>query len=296
MSGPIGFVGLGIMGKGMARNLLAKLPGDYVVWNRSAAASAELAAAFPGKVTVAATAGEVVSKCKLTFSMLSTMEASEAVFDGDSGLIQSVTVGKTLVDCATLSPERMQKISDGIKAQGGCFLEAPVSGSKVPAETGTLIFLCGGDESVFNNSDVKAGLDAMGKASFYLGPVGAGSRMKLVVNGLMGTMLNAFTESLVLCKESGLPQDTLLQVLDLGAMANPMFKGKGVNIINDKYDANFPLKHAAKDVRLALALADQVGITMPVMEASHKQYGSVLDTLGDEDFSAIMKVDLTKKE
>jgi len=201
MSGPIGFVGLGIMGKGMVRNLITKLPGEYVVWNRSAGASAELAAAFPGKVTIAATAAEVVTKCSLTYSMLSTMEASEAVFDGDAGLTSAICAGKTVVDCATLTPERMMKISDDIKGRGGCFLEAPVSGSKVPAETGTLIFLCGGDEKVFKSPEVTAGLEAMGKASFYLGPVGAGSRMKLVVNGLMGTMMNAFTESMQLAKE-----------------------------------------------------------------------------------------------
>jgi 3-hydroxyisobutyrate dehydrogenase-like beta-hydroxyacid dehydrogenase len=134
MSGPIGFIGLGIMGKGMARNLITKIPGDYVVWNRSAAASEELAAAFPGKVTIAATAAEVVAKCNLTYSMLSTMEASEAVFDGDAGLISGICAGKTVVDCATLTPERMMKISDEIKGRGGCFLEAPVSGSKIPAE------------------------------------------------------------------------------------------------------------------------------------------------------------------
>ena len=184
------------MGKGMAANLLKKIDGcSLVVWNRSPEACTELAAAFPGKVTVAESAAAVVQQCSLTFSMLSTMEASEAVFDCPleaGGLIAAVTPGKSIVDCATLSPERMQSINERIVARGGVFLEAPVSGSKVPAETGTLIFLCGGDEAV--HAQALPGLEAMGKANFLLGPVGAGSKMKLVVNMIMGTMMSAFAE------------------------------------------------------------------------------------------------------
>jgi len=196
MDQPIGFVGLGIMGKGMAANLLKKVEGcSLVVWNRSPEVCNELVAAFPGKVTVAASAAAVIQQCSLTYSMLSTMEASEAVFDCPleaGGVIAAVTPGKCIVDCATLSPERMQHIGGGVTSRGGLFLEAPVSGSKVPAETGTLIFLCGGEPEVYQKA--LPGLEAMGKANFLLGPVGAGSKMKLVVNMIMGTMMSAFAE------------------------------------------------------------------------------------------------------
>jgi len=198
MASRMGFIGLGIMGKGMAANLLNKIDNcSLVVWNRSPEACQELASAFPGKVTVASSAAAVVQECSLTFSMLSTMEASEAVFDcplEQGGVIAAVTPGKCIVDCATLSPERMQHISAQVTARGGQFLEAPVSGSKVPAETGTLIFLCGGDEAV--HSMALPGLQVMGKANFLLGPVGAGSKMKLVVNMIMGTMMSAFAEGM----------------------------------------------------------------------------------------------------
>ena len=283
------------MGKGMIRNLVNKMPQveSFVVWNRSKAAVDELKAAFPsGRIHIAATPAEVVQRCGITYSMMSTMEASVAVFDCEDGVISGITAGKTLIDCATLTPERMMSISDAVKSKGGKFMEAPVSGSKVPAETGTLIFLCGGPEEIFEDLEVKAGLDAMGKASFYLGEVGSGSRMKLVVNGLMGTMMSAFTESMHLCKESNLPQDTLLKVLDLGAMANPMFKGKGPCIINENYGAHFPLKHQQKDMRLALELAKDVGVSMPVFDAANKQYEKVLAAHGDEDFCAVMKANV----
>eukprot|EP00606_Chrysophyceae_sp_TOSAG23-5_P000155 GSChrysophyteH2.ASY1.ANO1.543.1 assembled CDS len=197
MSARVGFVGLGIMGKGMLTNLATKLSGveTFVVWNRSQAVCKEFEDAFPGKIEIADTAAEVVQKCSITYSMLSTIDASIAVFDkADTGLIAGITEGKTVIDCATLSPERMQDIETAILAKGGKFLEAPVSGSKVPAATGTLIFLCAGNEAVFADEEVTAALNAMGKASHFLGAVGAASRMKLVVNSLMGTMMNAFTE------------------------------------------------------------------------------------------------------
>ncbi len=211
----IGFIGLGIMGKGMAYNLVSKLPCEtFMVWNRSMVACEELSAKFPGKITIAKTPAEVIRACPMTYSMLSTMEASEAVFDleGD-GVIAGVTEGRIIIDCATLSPERMQHISKQVAAKGGKFLEAPVSGSKVPAETGTLIFLCGGDADVYETA--LPGLEAMGKANFLLGDVGAGSRMKLVVNMLMGTMMTAFSEGMSLCEKSDLPQDKLLEVRSL---------------------------------------------------------------------------------
>jgi glyoxylate/succinic semialdehyde reductase len=288
MQGPIGFVGLGIMGKGMVKNLLTKVECNLVVWNRGVAASEELSAAYPGKVEIAETPAAVVSRCKYTFCMLSTEEASIAVFDrpGD-GVIDGVTAGKVIIDCATLSPERMVDECARISAKGGLFIEAPVSGSKVPAENGQLIFLCGGEESVYN--EIGQALDAMGKAKFLFGPVGNGSRVKLVVNMVMGTMMSAFAEGMQLSEAAAIPRDQLLQVLELSAIANPMFKLKGPNLINENYPAHFPLKHAQKDMRLALALGNELGVTMPTTVAANDMYKSVLDQSGDEDFSAVAK-------
>ena len=113
--------------------------------------------------------------------MLSTLEASEAVFPG---MLEKVCAGKSIVDCATLTPERMAAMSSAVKAAGGSFLEAPVSGSKGPAEAGQLIFLTAGDAAV--KEAAESDLEAMGKATFYFGEeVGRGSKMKLVVNMIM---------------------------------------------------------------------------------------------------------------
>lgn len=90
-----------------------------------------------------------------------------------------------------------------------------------------------------------------------------------------------------LCSAADLPQDLLLQVLDLGAMANPMFKGKGPNMIKGVHAPNFPLKHAQKDMRLALELGEGLGLPLPTSEAANKQFVSVLESRGDDDFSAV---------
>ena len=282
---PVGFIGLGIMGLGQARNLL-RSGRSLVVWNRSvekseAFAAEELAA---GKVTVAASAAEVVEKCSLTYSMLSTLEASHAVFPS---VLERVSAGKSIVDCATLTPERMAEMSAAVKGAGGSFLEAPVSGSKGPAEQGALIFLTAGDEAV--KEAATADFDAMGKATFYFGEeVGRGSKMKLVVNMIMGIQLNALAEGVALTEASDLPVDDLLKILSLGAMNSPMINLKGPGMAKRSYDPpQFPLKHAQKDMRFALALADDLGKGLPVAAASNEVYKRARTEHGESDFAAV---------
>jgi len=170
-----------------------------------------------------------------------------AKFDGPDGIVAGASEGKIIVDCATLSPGRMEEEHLALVSKGCRFMEAPVSGSKVPAENGQLIFLCGGDEDLY--SYLAPAFDAMGKARFLYGPVGQGSKVKLVINMVMGTMMSAFSEGLVLAQSMDLPMDNLLQAIDLGAISNPMFKGKGPAVLSGQFNPNFPLKHAQKDMR-----------------------------------------------
>lgn len=133
-------------------------------------------------------------------------------------------------------------------------------------------------------------LDAMGKAKFMFGAVGKGSEVKLVVNMIMGSMMASFSEGLALAKSLNLPLDSLLQVLDLGAMSNPMFRGKGPLMLQNNFAANFPLKHAQKDMRLALELAKAQNLPLPASSAANDVYlKAMLQSLGDEDFSAVYK-------
>ena len=132
-------------------------------------------------------------------------------------------------------------------------------------------------------------LDAMGKAKFLFGPVGQGSRMKLVVNMIMGSMMAGFSEGLCLAKGLELDLTALLQVLDLGAMSNPMFRSKGPLMINGDFAPAFPLKHAQKDMRLALEQASANNISLPVASAANSCFVGALSDAGDDDFSAVFK-------
>ena len=171
------------------------------------------------------------------------------------------------------------------------FLEAPVSGSKGPAAQGTLVFLCAGSEELFN--EIKDnGLNAMGKAShFFSDTVGAGTRAKLVVNSLMGTMLAAFGEGLALSESVGLDPSKMVEVIGQGAVACPMFALKGPKMAAKDHAPNFPLKHAHKDMALACAMAKEAGIEYSVMESAEKLYQEARDNtdqaLAEEDFSAV---------
>ncbi|KAG5175322.1 2-hydroxy-3-oxopropionate reductase [Tribonema minus] len=281
-----GFIGLGIMGEGMVANLL-KGDRNIVVWNRSQEKCQQLKDAHGGRITVASSPREVIESVDVTFSMLSTPEASSAVFNGDSGVLAGVTDGKSIVDCATLTVADMQGMAQQVTANGGDFLEAPVSGSKGPAAAGQLIFLCGGSEPLFER--VKGELELMGKASFLLGGVGKGTEMKLVANMIMGTMLASLAEGMSLSESLGLKSEDLIEILGLGAMANPMFKLKGPLMESGSYAPNFPLKHAQKDMRFALGLGEATAQPLPLAAAANAEYLRALPKFGDDDFCAVIE-------
>ena len=224
----IGFIGLGIMGDGMSRCLLKK--GDKLaVWNRSPAKCEALKAEYPDSVTICKTPAEVITTCQLTFVMLSTPEAVKEVYEAEgTGILAGLATaledmadgvgsGKQIVDCATLAVTDMERLFSQVHGKQATFLEAPVSGSKGPAAQGQLIFLCGGSETLY--TAIGPHLDAMGKAKFFLGPVGAGTKMKLCVNMTMGSMLAAYGEGLSLATSSGLDSKQLLEVPSTAALS-----------------------------------------------------------------------------
>lgn len=229
---------------------------------------------------------DVVRKCRVTIGMLADPTAAlSVVFDKD-GVLEAIGSGKAYVDMSTVDSTTSCTISKAIIEKGARFLEAPVSGSKKPAEDGTLVILAAGDESLYE--EIRPAFKVMGKQSFFLGEVGNGAKYKLVVNMIMGSMMNAFSEGLVLSDKCGLSQQTLLDILDLGAIANPMFKMKGATMLKGQFSPAFPLKHQQKDMRLALALGDEVNVSMPIAAASNEAFKKAKSLgLGDLDFSAV---------
>ena len=287
MPATLGFIGLGIMGEGMARNL-AKKGTDFkvVVWNRTAAKSEELQKEFPERVFVVGSVKEVVEQSDITFSMLSNLEASEACFPE---LLSGVSKGKMIVDCATLTPEAMEKMGTAVTEKGGQFLEAPVSGTKKPAADGMLIFLTSGSEDV--SKVCKPYFDMMGKATHYYGStLGKGTKMKLVVNMIMGTMMATVSEGVNLAESCGLESSQLFDVISQGAMACPMYNVKAANINTRNHPTAFPLKHAHKDMNFAISLGETNGVPLPVSESANKNFATAMEKHADSDFSAVSEV------
>jgi len=279
-----GFLGLGIMGSAMAANL-AKGGFDVTVWNRSEQKCAPLVALGARQAT---SPREVVASCEVTFAMLADPRAAEAVCFGPEGVLEGIGAGKGYVDMSTVDAGTAQKIGAAVMERGGRFLEAPVSGTKKPAEDGTLIILAAGDRTLFD--ETRPALDKMGKMVLHLGETGGGARMKLVVNMIMGGMMTAFCEGLALGEKGGLQPDRILEVLEAGAMANPMFKIKGGMMLQGNYATAFPLKHMQKDLRLALLLGDELAQPLYTAGAANETFKRAREQgCADEDFSAVYK-------
>jgi 3-hydroxyisobutyrate dehydrogenase-like beta-hydroxyacid dehydrogenase len=280
----LGFVGLGIMGQPMALNLL-KGGHALTVWNRTAAACASLREA--GAV-VAAKPADVAAACDITFAMLADPGAALAVACGPDGIGEGLGNGKGYVDMSTVDAATSARISVAVVARGARFLEAPVSGSRLPAEQGALVILAAGDKSLYD--DAAPALDLMGRKRLYLGEVGRGAQMKLIVNQVMGGMMAAFCEGLAVARVTGLQPADLLAVLDAGALANPMFRGKGPRMLDDDFAVAFPLKHMGKDLRLARALAVEMGARLPVLAAADDSFARALAAGdGELDFSVLLR-------
>lgn len=282
----IGFVGLGIMGSAMAANLI-KAGFKVTVWNRS-----------PDKCTPlldlgaeTATSPRAAAECSdVVIAMMSNPPAVQSVRDGSEGIIAGLKPGKGYVDMSTVDAETSLESARLAHEKGALFLEAPVAGSRKPAEEATLTIMAAGDRELYDTS--LPALEKMGKKILYLGEVGNGARMKLANNLVMGGMLTALCEGMALAAGGGLDTAQFLEVLDSGAISNPMFRLKGPQIAaNKEFPTAFPLKHMQKDLRLALRLAEEIGqplfATATVNELFKK---ALVDGLGDSDFAAVSRV------
>jgi glyoxylate/succinic semialdehyde reductase len=282
----IGFVGLGIMGSAMAANLV-QAGFRATVWNRSNDKCRSLVAAG---ACIADSPRAVAEASDILFAMMATPAAVAAVRDGEDGIIAGLRPGKGYVDMSTVDAETSIESARLAHAAGALFLEAPVAGSRKPAEDATLTIMAAGDRGLYDLS--LAALEKMGRKILFLGETGNAARMKLANNLVMGGMLTALCEGLALASGSGLDTAQLLEVLDSGAVSNPMFRLKGPQIAaNGEFPAAFPLRHMQKDLRLALRLGEDVGQPLFATATVNELYKAALaEGLGDADFAAVSRV------
>jgi len=282
----IGFVGLGIMGSAMAENLI-KAGFHVTVWNRSADKCTLLAALG---ARVAASPRAVAESSDVVIAMMANPLAVRLVRDGAEGLIAGLKPGTGYLDMSTVDVETSIESARLAHEKGALFLEAPVAGSRKPAEDATLTIMASGDRTLYDRS--LPALEKMGKKILFLGDVGNASRMKLANNLVMSGVLTALCEGMALAAGSGLDTGQFLEVLDSGAVSNPMFRLKGPQIAaNKEFPTAFPLKHMQKDLRLALRLAEEIGQPLFATATVNELYKKALaEGLGESDFAAVSRV------
>lgn len=279
----LGFIGLGIMGTAMANNLL-KSGFKLNIYNRSKEKIKDLTSDnyefFDNPKSVA-------QNSDIIFLMLSNDEACESVVESNNGLLEGLSVGKVVVNFSTVSPYYSQTLYDKVHKRNSLFLEAPVVGSKIPAQNATLIIICAGDKKAYDVANTY--FEKLSKRVFYLDTVPNASYLKIVNNQVMGITMQALAEGLHLAKKLNLDLNVVLDLLNSGAFANSMFDLKGKNILNNDYNAHFPYEHMQKDLGFAVKLAEDKKAFCPALSIVNETYKKGLPSNSKDDMCAIFK-------
>lgn len=280
----IGFVGLGIMGGGMA----ARLQGagyDLVVTNRTQRKADALVAAGAKWAERPADVGKQVD---VLFTMLADPTAVQAAAGGVNGFLAQLKPGAIWVDCSTTNPAFGRKMAEQAAAFDIHFLDAPVLGSKEPAANGQLTFLVGGEAA--DVEAVRPYLSVMGKEVRHQGAAGAGLSYKLVYNYLFAQAILSFAEALVFGESMGLQKEDLLNALIGSNGVAPYLAAKRHNFATGDFEAAFPLKWMRKDLEMASMTAYETGAAMPLGNVAKEIYGlAAQHGLADADYSAVYK-------
>ncbi|OGR41873.1 MAG: hypothetical protein A2X35_11215 [Elusimicrobia bacterium GWA2_61_42] len=280
----IGFVGLGIMGRAMAMNLV-KAGFQVTVYNRTRQRTMEFADLG---CDVAATPRALAKAADTVIIMVSDTTAMDAVMEGPEGVLSAFSGGNTLINMSTLSPAYTAALAKKCYTAGVSFLDCPVSGSKPAAESGQLVILAGGEKTaVEKNGPV---LKAMSRAVVYAGPAPAGTALKLCVNLIVAQLTTALAEAAVLASAQGLDPALIFETLAANPALNCGYFGlKKENILKMDFSPAFPLKHMLKDARFMLAEAAARKIELPVTAAAEALMSrAAASGYGDKDLSAVL--------
>jgi glyoxylate/succinic semialdehyde reductase len=285
----VGFIGLGIMGGGMAANLLAKIPArgrashPLVVYNRTRSKADALVAS--GAVW-ADTPAEVGGQSNILFTMLARPEAVLETASGPEGFLGRLPAGALWVDCSTVNPSFSRRMAAEANALGVRFVDAPVTGSKAAARAGDLVFMIGGDPA--DVEECRPYLEMMGKRTVHVGAQGMGASLKIVFNLMVGQAMLSFSEAVSLGRSLGLSQETLHDFL-IGSMPVAGLIGfKRPKFETGNYEADFPLELLWKDLHLAALTAYEQGVPLPSGNLAKEIYAMAASAgLSEQDFSVI---------
>ncbi len=276
----VAFLGLGIMGHAMASNLV-KAGFDVTVWNRT-----------PKHVAGARTAntpGEAACNAEVIWMCVSDTVAVEQVMFGEDGLESHIAPGMIVVDSSTISPKATRRFAEHTIERGADYVDAPVTGSKIGAEAGTLTFIVGGREESINRLGPL--LEAMGKTVMRMGEVGMGQSAKLAMNLQIAMIYQGFAEGITMAKKLGVDPARLVELIQASMVRSGVVDYKAPFVLKQDYTPNFPLRLMLKDLRLAQDAAADAQLTLPgleMVEAIYEQAAEAGD--GDKDYCASIKV------
>lgn len=281
----VAFLGLGIMGGPMAANLV-KAGHEVSVWNRT-----------PKNIdgaTTAATAAEAVKGKEAVWLCVSDTKAVQSVLFGPQGAIHGLESGTVVVDSSTISPSASIHIMESLQERGCEFLDAPVTGSKVAAEAGTLTFMIGG--APHNIERVEPLLRAMAKKVIHMGDNGKGLSAKLAQNMNIVFMYEGLCESLTLARKLGVPVEKMFELIESSMIRSGVAEYKKPFILNQDYSPNFPLKLMHKDIHLMLDAANENEVKLPgLVEIDKAIYEQAATRAGFDDLDYAVTITLLEE-
>ncbi len=275
----VAFLGLGIMGRPMAANL-AKAGHEVSVWNRT-----------PGKTVdgarVASSPADAANGAEVVWMCVSDTAAVEGLLFGPDGVEQSLADGMVVVDSSTISPVATRGFADRLAKKGAQYVDAPMTGSKIAAEGGTLLFIVGGEEAAIER--IKPLFAAMGKKIFRMGETGKGQAAKLAMNLQIALIYEGFAEGLTLAAKLGVDAEKLMPLINASMVHSGVVEYKAPFVLKRDFTPNFPLRLMHKDIRLMLEAAKEARVKLPALEIVEEIYDvAAEDGGGDLDYAAII--------
>lgn len=285
MSKPrIAFLGLGIMGSGMARRLLVNgFP--LTVFNRNADKSKPFAAEG---ARVASSPREAAAQADIVISMVADDVAARSLWLGENGALAAARPGAVCIECSTVTVKWARELAAAAAREKCEFLDAPVTGSKNQSAAGELNFLVGGDAASLEK--VRPVFAAMGKAVVHLGPTGSGAMVKLINNFVCGVQIASLAEALAMIERGGLDRAKAMEVLTSGAPGGPLVKAVSARMTTPDFTPNFLLRLMAKDLGYAIQEGEKLSVKLVTAKAALDDFQKAIAAgHGEKDIAAVVE-------
>jgi 3-hydroxyisobutyrate dehydrogenase-like beta-hydroxyacid dehydrogenase len=280
----LGFIGVGSMGRPIARRLL-EAGYKVTAYNRDRQKAEALVA---DGASVAKQISELAPNVNVILSCLANDDAVQSVYMGPEGVFANVHHRSVIIEMSTVNPDLSRELYKRGADLDVHVLDVPISGSTPAAEQGTLTLFGAGDEDVFHAAEPV--FQAIARQYFYLGPSGSGTTMKLVVNSLLGVGMQAIAEAVAFGEKAGLGRDRLFDVLSHTAVIAPAYIGKLTRAASNDYRPQFAMSLMNKDFRLILNTAAELRVAMPVTAAAFQMNTAKAAESSEEDFSAVIRL------